>query len=86
MRKLAIIRRIRGPLMTFTQRAKYVKQPRGGHIKRVDFDEMSLGEGEEGLNEYENVHASLIGMTVDYLTRYILTGDKEESFNISLSG
>ena len=86
MKKLAIIMRIRGTRMTVTQRAKFVKQPRGGHIKRIDFDEISLGAGEEELNEYENVHASLMGMAVDYLTRYILTGDKDEAFKISILG
>lgn len=86
MKKLAIIMRIRGPRMTVTQRAKFVKQPRGGHIKRIDFDEISLGAGEEELNEYENVHASLMGMSVDYLTRLILTGDKDEAFKISILG
>lgn len=78
--------KIFGPQMTVTQRAKTIKQPRGGYVKRLDFEETSLGPGEEELHEYENVHASLIGMGVDYLTRYILTGDLEDSFKISLLG
>lgn len=84
--KLAKIFENLGPLMTVTQRAKSVKQPRGGYIKRVDFDEISLGPGEEELNENENIHASLIGMAIDYLTRFHLTGDKIEAFKISLLG
>ena len=84
--KLAKIFENLGPLMTATKRAKSVKQPRGGYIKRVDFDEISLGLGEEELNENENIHASLMGMAIDYLTRFQLTGDKVEAFKISLLG
>lgn len=84
--RLALIIKIFGPRMTVTQRAKTIKQPWGGYIKRVDFEEKSLGAGEEELNEYENVHASLIGLAVDYLTRYMLTGNLEDSFKISLLG
>lgn len=36
--------------------------------------------------EEENCHASIIGLVVDYLTRYLLTKSFEESFNISLMG
>lgn len=78
--------KIFGPQMTGTQRAKTIKQTRDVYVKRLDFEEISLGPGEEGLHEYENVHASLIGMAVDYLTRYILTSDLEDSFKISLLG
>lgn len=86
MELLATYIRLAGPHMTVTQRAKAVKQPRGGYIKRVEFDEVSLGAGDEVLNEYENVHASLMGMAIDYLTRFILTGDREDAFKISLLG
>jgi len=84
--RLILLIKIFGPRMSVTQRAKTVKQPWGGYIKRVDFDEKTLGSGEEDLHEKENVHASLIGLSVDYLTRFMLTGDLEESFKISLLG
>lgn len=73
--RLILLIKIFGPRMSVTQRAKTVKQPWGGYIKRVDFDEKTLGSGEEDLHEKENVHASLIGLSVDYLTRFMLTGD-----------
>lgn len=72
--------------MTVTQRAKSIKQPRGAYVKRTDFVETSLGPGEEELYEKENIHGNLIGISVDYLTRYMLTKDLEESFKISLLG
>lgn len=34
----------------------------------------------------ENISASLIGLAVDYLTRYMLSKDLETSFSISLKG
>ncbi|WP_297282245.1 hypothetical protein [uncultured Anaerococcus sp.] len=72
--------------MTVTQRASSIKQPRGGYVKRREFDETSLGIGEDELNENENIHGSLIGISVDYLTRYMLTHDLRGSFAISLLG
>lgn len=72
--------------MTVTQRANSFKQPRGGYVKRREFDETSLGPGEEELDENGNIHGSLIGISVDYLTRYILTNDLRGSFAISLIG
>lgn len=69
-----------------TQRVKAVKQPRGGYLKRTEFKEISIGEGEEVLNTEENVRATLIGISVDYLTRFMLTGDSKDAFKVSLLG
>ena len=74
------------PHMSVTRRANTIKQPRGGYVKRLDFKETPLGPGEEGLYECENIHATLIGLAVDYLTRYVLTGDVKDAFKISLLG
>ena len=69
-----------------TNRIKEITQPKGGYIKPSMFEVISLGDGIEALHEEENVHASVIGMTVDYLTRFMMTGDKEDAFRISLWG
>lgn len=82
--ELIMVIKIYGPQMSVTERAKDIEQPRGGYVKRVDFEEKPLGPGEEVLHEDENVHASLIGMAVDYLTRFILTDDVEDAFKISI--
>ena len=75
-----------GPQLSVTQRVKGVKQPWGGYLKRVDFDEVCLGDGQETLHENENVHASLIGMAVDYMARFMMGSSVDEAFKISLLG
>lgn len=68
--------------MSVTQRAKAVKQPRGGYIpprmmEKTEYDDgRMLGE--------ESVSPSVIGLAVDYLTRMELTGDREKAFEISM--
>lgn len=68
-----------------TKFLKKIEQPRGGFITRKDMLREQLDDGRV-LYDSENVHPSLIGMAVDYLTRYMLFGDKESSFKISLIG
>lgn len=75
-----------GLQMSVTQRIKNVDQPWGGYLKRVDFTETSLGDGMESLHENENVHGNLIGLAVDYLSRFLLGSSVEESFKISFLG
>lgn len=69
-----------------TRRIKQVTQPRGGYVKSKDLEAISLGDGIETLNQNENVHASLIGMTVDYLTRVMTGTSTGDAFAISLLG
>lgn len=38
------------------------------------------------LNEKENIHASLIGSAVDYMTRFMMGAEKKKAFAISLKG
>ena len=76
----------RGLGATVTQRAKSVNQPYGGYIKRTDFVETALGAGEEELVDGSNINPSLVGIAVDYLTRYILTDDAFESFKTCILG
>lgn len=73
-------------MMTVSQRAKFVKQPRGGYIKRTDFVEKTLGAGEEELEEDININPILIGLTVDYLMRFMLTGKLKDAFFVSWVG
>lgn len=72
--------------VSVTQRVKEVKQPYGGYIKRKDFEETKLGKGEEELLEDINVDPSLIGMALDYMTRFMLSKDIIESFKVSILG
>lgn len=69
-----------------TQRIKQVKQPRGGYINPKEFKPKSLGDGAEALNPEENVHASLMGLAVDYMTRFMSGASAEDAFKISMMG
>lgn len=72
-------------MSSVTARIKEVKQPRGGYIKPSQFSVEEIDDGKV-LSETENVHASVIGMVVDYLTRYTMGADIEEAFDISRRG
>ena len=72
-------------MSSVTQRIKEIKQPRGGYIKPSQFKLQKIDD-EKILNEQENVHASVIGMAVDYLTRFVMGADILEAFKISCKG
>lgn len=69
-----------------TQRIKQIKQPRGGYIKPKQMTVTRLGDGIETLHPVENVHASLVGLAVDYLTRFMTGASARQAFHISLMG
>lgn len=78
-------------MFSVTQRIKSIKgtpnaQPRGGFLptKQLKIEEYS--DGYELKTEYEQVHASLVGLTVDYLTRFIFDKNARDAFAISLMG
>lgn len=56
-------------MTSVTGRIKVVKQPYGGYLPPKNFQKESLGEGIDALHPNEDVHAGLVGMAVDYLTR-----------------
>lgn len=72
-------------MASVTQRIKEIKQPRGGYIKPSDFEKTVLNDG-KNLCDKENVHGSIIGMVVDYMTRFVLNRDKEKAFLVSIMG
>lgn len=67
-----------------TQRIKQIKQPRGGYIKSSEFEKIEFVDNE--ILKEENIHSSLIGLAVDYLTRLMLNTPPEEVFKISIRG
>lgn len=69
-----------------TRRIKQIKQPRGGYINPRTLEVVSLGDGIDALNPEENVSSGLIGIAVDYLTRFMLGTPVEEAFEISMLG
>ena len=72
-------------MSSVTKRISEVKQPRGGYIKPSQFDIKILDDGEM-LFEEENLHASIIGLSVDYLTRLYMGASVDDAFSISLRG
>lgn len=72
-------------MSTVTQRIGEIKQPRGGYIKPSQFTARVIDDGNI-LAEPENVHASIVGMSVDYLTRYLMGANIEDAFFISILG
>lgn len=72
-------------MSSVTQRISKVKQPYGGYIKPSMFAKTVFDDGVL-LNESENIHATVIGIAVDYMTRFMLTGDAKASFRLSIEG
>lgn len=72
-------------MVSVTKRIAQVKQPRGGYIKPKEFVVTDLPDTDT-LNESENIHSSLVGMAVDYLSRFLNGAPVEEAFRISLLG
>lgn len=72
-------------MVSVTQRIQVIKQPKGGYLKPSSFEVVSLPYDEE-LAPAENIHASLVGLAVDYLTRLMTGATVEEAFRISLLG
>lgn len=72
-------------MSSVTTRIKSVKQPRGGYIKPSMFESIQFSDGKV-LFSNENVHASIIGMVVDYMTRFSMNSDVNDAFAISKRG
>lgn len=71
-------------MSSVTVRIKEVKQPRGGYIKQSQFAKFVYDDG--NILGEENIHASIIGTAVDYLTRFMTETDVKEAFAIPIIG
>jgi len=72
-------------MATVWERANEVRQPRGGYIRTSQFRVDSF-EDHKLLSLAENIHPTLMGLVVDYLARFMLSGDSKEAFGVSLAG
>lgn len=73
--------------VSVTQRIKQIKQPRGGYLNPKVFVQEIINDDEEFFDKNEeNLNPALVGMAVDYLTRFMENQDLEESFKISIMG
>lgn len=72
-------------MASVTQRVKEVTQPRGGYLPISTFQKIKL-EDNITLSEEENISSNLIGLVVDYMTRFLCGASKEKAFEISILG
>ena len=72
-------------MATVVTRIKQISQPYGGYVPLKSFEEIRFG-GEIILNNEENINVMLVGLVVDYLTRFSMSKNIKKSFNISLRG
>lgn len=72
-------------MSSVTKRISEIKQPRGGYVKPSQLEVKVIDDGKV-LFEEENLHASIIGMAVDYLTRLSMGASVGNAFSISLRG
>lgn len=75
-------------MFTVKQRVKHVKQPRGGYVNPRSMQVRQLEDGHPSPLDHkvENIHASLVGMAVDYLVRLATGTEPRVAFDISLRG
>ncbi len=72
-------------MYTVTGRIHRIKQPYGGYLRVSNFNVKQFDDG-KSLLDNENVHPGLIGLVVDYLTRFLMGASLEDAFQISLLG
>ena len=73
-------------MVSVTQRIKQVKQPWGGYIRPKTAFHVQQFDDETALNDEENIHPILVGLLVDYLTRFMNGAPLEDAFKVSLQG
>ncbi len=71
-------------MVSVTMRVREVKQPRGGYINPKMMDCEMFDDGKT-LGP-ESVSAVTMGLVVDYMSRYLTSGDAVGAFHISTSG
>lgn len=71
-------------MASVTQRIAEINQPRGGYLPRKNFEVIELDDSNYLVDE--NISPGIVGLAVDYLTRFLISNDVENSFSISLAG
>lgn len=72
-------------IVSVTRRITQIKQPRGGYVKPKEFTVIDLDDNQQ-LYTDENEHGIIIGLAVDYLTRFSLGTPSKKAFEISIRG
>ena len=69
-----------------TKRIENIQQPQDGYLNPRDMIQKKLGDGIETLIENEAIRPQIIGLAVDYLTRFMSGASLKEAFKISIMG
>ena len=64
---------------------KNAKQPKNGYLEINKFKEISFSD-DLVISENENIPISIVGIVIDYMTRFMITNDVRNCFRVSLSG
>ena len=72
-------------MVSVTQRIKEINQPRGGYLPIKSFSVEEF-EDHRVLHPVESVSPSLVGICVDYLTRFMKGAEARDALRISLTG
>lgn len=76
-------------MVSVTQRIKQIKQPYGGYLPVRKFDSVTLDDYAADIGTLypsENLHGSIVGLVVDYLSRVFMGADLVQAFAVSLNG
>jgi hypothetical protein len=75
-------------MATVTQRIRQIQQPRGGYVNPRSMQVTQFVDGADSPLDHkaEKVHASLVGLAVDYLARLANGAEPRTAFAISLMG
>ena len=75
-------------MTTVTRRVKEVKQPRGGYVNPRTMEVTSFDDGQPSPLDHrvENIHSSLVGMAVDYLSHLANGSEPRDVFRVPLLG
>lgn len=72
-------------MLSVTQRIKTVSQPSGGYVPKSIFRTFKYYD-EETVLEVNQTLSVIQGLAVDYLTRFMISGDRIKAFDISIKG
>lgn len=75
-------------MSSVTQRVQAITQPRGGYVppRAMDMQQLDDGNPTPLDHKLENLHPSLVGTVVDYLTRMATGASSWDAFRVSLAG
>lgn len=69
-------------MSSVTQRISEIKQPTGGYLPLSKMNITDISDNRR-LADNENIHPSIIGMVVDYLSRFMSGTPAKDAFSIS---